>query len=204
MPFFAEPELVSDDAAIWHKFDPSVKAELFSTAIATNEGICLVDPSPVDPAGLSQLQAKLSIHAIVVTNQNHWRASTNLARQLSVPIFAHGAAQLGDFEHTFVAVADGERIGRSLEVIAIEGAAAGEIALLSESGAGTLIVGDALINFEPYGFTLLPSKYCLDHRKMKKSLSRLLDHSFDRMFFAHGLPIMSGARSRLDALLSAE
>jgi len=51
---------------------------------------------------------------------------------------------------------NGAAIGGELEVIEIEGAVAGEIALYYASNGGTLIVGDALINFEPYSFSLLP------------------------------------------------
>jgi hypothetical protein len=36
---------------------------------------------------------------------------------------------------------------------------------------------------------------------MRHSLSKLLDHSFERMFFAHGTPILMGARRRLEQLL---
>jgi glyoxylase-like metal-dependent hydrolase (beta-lactamase superfamily II) len=66
-----------------------------------------------------------------------------------------------------------------------------------------MVVGDALINFEPHGFGLLPAKYCLDPSLMRQSLRKLLDYAFDRMLFAHGTPILSGARARLERLLAA-
>ena len=66
---------------------------------------------------------------------------------------------------------------------------------------GTMIMGDALINFEPYDFTLLPAKYCSNAKLMRRSLPKLLDYSFDRMLFAHGTPIVSGAWQRLEELL---
>ena len=64
-----------------------------------------------------------------------------------------------------------------------------------------MIMGDALINFEPYGFTFLPAKYCSNAKMMRRSLPKLLDYSFDRMLFAHGTPIVCGARQRLEELL---
>jgi hypothetical protein len=36
---------------------------------------------------------------------------------------------------------------------------------------------------------------------MRESLLKLMDYSFERMFFAHGVPILSGARQRLEQLL---
>ena len=77
----------------------------------------------------------------------------------------------------------------------------GEIALYHSPNGGTLIVGDALINFEPYGFTFLPGKYCLDEKEMRRSLLKLLDRKAERILFAHGLPIVSNATARLRRLL---
>jgi glyoxylase-like metal-dependent hydrolase (beta-lactamase superfamily II) len=65
-----------------------------------------------------------------------------------------------------------------------------------------MVLGDALINFEPRGFGLLPAKYCLNPRMMRRSLAKLLDYTFERMLFAHGTPILSGARDRLKELLA--
>jgi glyoxylase-like metal-dependent hydrolase (beta-lactamase superfamily II) len=80
----------------------------------------------------------------------------------------------------------------------------GEIALFHEPDGGTLIVGDALIHFEPYGFTFLPAKYCVDQKKMRRSLGKLRRCEADRILFAHGTPILSGAVDRLNALLDAD
>jgi len=68
---------------------------------------------------------------------------------------------------------------------------------------GTLIVGDALINFESYGFTFLPAKYCSNQKQMRRSLRKLLDYRAQRMLFAHGTPILSDASERLRGLLES-
>ncbi|HEY4284316.1 MAG TPA: hypothetical protein VGM62_14730 [Chthoniobacterales bacterium] len=195
-----ELQLVSAAIALWQTFDRSAKADLFSTAISAPDATALIDPISLSPDGMASLQTRPPVRAIVITNQNHWRASAELAIQLSVPIFANRSAELPDGSQ-FTAVEDGESVAGILEVITIEGGAPGEIVLFSEQEGGTLVIGDALINFEPYGFTFLPAKYCSDHRKMKKSLRRLIPLNFDRMFFAHGLPILTGAKARLGDLL---
>jgi hypothetical protein len=86
----------------------------------------------------------------------------------------------------------------------MEGAVAGEIALYHPSNGGTLVVGDALINFEPRGFTFLPRKYCENEKKMRSSLRQLLAKPAERLFFSHGTPILSGATDRLRQLLEAK
>jgi glyoxylase-like metal-dependent hydrolase (beta-lactamase superfamily II) len=97
----------------------------------------------------------------------------------------------------------GSPFAPGLTAIPVDGAAVGEIAIHWEAESGTMVIGDALINFEPYGFTFLPSKYCSNFKLMRASLRKLLDYSFERMLFSHGEPILSHARERLEALLEA-
>ena len=104
----------------------------------------------------------------------------------------------------FTEAKNGTAIGGELEVIEVEGAVAGEIAIYHPSNGGTLIVGDALINFEPYGFSFLPRKYCLNEKQMRSSLHQLLARPAERIFFAHGVPILSGATARLRHLSNAD
>jgi len=61
-----------------------------------------------------------------------------------------------------------------------------------------------LINFEPYGFSFLPRKYCLNEKQMRSSLHQLLARPAERMLFAHGVPILSGATARLRHLSNAD
>ena len=85
-----------------------------------------------------------------------------------------------------------------------EGAAPGEIALHYSDNGGTLIVGDALVNFEPYGFSFLPAKYCSNEKQMRRSMQKLLDYKTERILFAHGVPILAVASERLRALLNRQ
>ena len=88
-----------------------------------------------------------------------------------------------------------------MQVVGIEGAAPGEIALYCRKRRRDAIVGDALINFGAHGFTFLPGKYCSNAKLMRKSLRRLLDFHFERILFAHGMPIIERGRDRLEELL---
>jgi len=205
---------VAPSLLIWQTYDPALKTDLFSTAITTRNGSFLVDPIPLADAALTQLLKAGSVSGVIVTNSNHLRASVDFAVRFSVPIFAHaGTFPDQAFPGTKVRqsdglvrwrVGDGGKICDELAVIGIEGAAAGEIVLYSAPNGGTLITGDALINFEPYGFTFLPRKYCSNEKQMRRSLRKLLAHKTDRMLFAHGPPILSQAGERLQQLLDAD
>lgn len=192
------------DLFIWQNYDPTAKADLFSSAVATSGGIYLIDPILLAKDHLAGLANIGPIAGIVMTNNNHQRASIDYADKFSVLIFAHRDSVPDKNRPPSVEVADGTKIGDELEVVEIEGAAAGEIALYHAPNSGTIIVGDALINFEPYGFTSLPRKYCTNEKAMRRSLRKLLTRKAERLLFAHGAPILAGASARLQQLLDVD
>jgi Metallo-beta-lactamase superfamily len=195
---------ISSNIAIWHAYDSAVKAELYSTFLMASDGSYLVDPIPLQRGALDELIGSGQVAGIIVTNSNHHRSSEKFAEHYSIPIFARGEA----FPHKpplqFRSVSDGDRIYEELTVIGLDGAADGEIALHYPPDGGTFIIGDALINFEPYGFTFLPAKYCSNQKQMRRSLRKLLAYKAERMFFAHGTPILSDASPKLRAFLDSD
>ena len=192
---------VSASLHYWQSYDAQVKADLFSTAVQTSDGILLVDPIPLRQKLLQQLVGPREIAGIFVTNVNHSRASMNVAEEFDVPIFAHRSIQTTCDLTAVREVSDGQVFVANASAIEIKGAPAGEMAIHHAEDGGSLIVGDALINFEPYGFTFLPAKYCLNAKQMRRSLHRLLDYKFERMLFAHGTPLMQSAQKKLEELL---
>ncbi len=195
---------IASNIAIWHHYDSAVNAELYSTCLRTSGGAYFIDPISLQSEVFSELIGSNSVAGIIVTNSNHHRSLEKFAEQYSVPIFARGEA----FPHKpplqFRSVADSDKIHEELTVIGLEGAADGEIALHYAPDGGTFIIGDALINFEPYGFTFLPAKYCSNQKQMRRSLRKLLAYKAERMLFAHGTPILSDASQRLRALLDSD
>jgi len=196
------PEIhrLSDELAICQVYDTGVKAELFSTALTTSTGLLLIDPVSFEDEALKGLTRGQEVRAVIVTNANHLRASHEVAAKYSVPIYAHAAAGIAG------ALPPDNHVSVSpdVKVITIAGAPNGEIALHCGRDGGTLVLGDALINFGSHGFTFLPAKYCSNAKLMGRSLRELLNYSFERMLFAHGRPIMVNARARLLALLESE
>ncbi len=190
-----EVQQLEPGLSIWSRYDSAVKADLFSTALAVGSKALLVDPIAL---GDEDLPIRAPVTGIVITNANHLRASADFAAKFSSPIYAMPEANAPGADE----LRDGVTLADELQIIAIDGAAPGEIALFSARDQGLLIVGDALINFGSNGFTLLPAKYCSNSKRMRKSLSKLLDLNFERMLFAHGTPIMSKARDRLATLIA--
>jgi glyoxylase-like metal-dependent hydrolase (beta-lactamase superfamily II) len=187
---------------VWQEYDSAVKAELFSSALVTAAGLYIVDPIPL--MDKRELMDVAPVSGVVVTNSNHLRAASDYANKFGAPVFAHAES----FPHKefpcLIEIDDGRRIANQLEVITIDGAPPGEIALYHSPNGGTLIVGDALINFEPYGFTFLARKYCRNQKEMRRSLRKLLGFEVERMLFAHGTPLLSDASARLRQLLDLD
>ena len=197
----AELHQILSNLFVWHRYDPAVKAELFSTGMAAESGLWLIDPISIETAVLAETTRRSSIRGIIVTNGNHSRSAGELSAALHVPVFAHPDAQAELNLAAQTEVIEHRATAPDLDAIAIEGAPRGEIALYCRRDGGTLVVGDALINMEAYGFAFLPAKYCENPRVMRKSLRQLLDYEFERLLFAHGTPILSRARLRLGELL---
>jgi hypothetical protein len=195
-----EYQVLGEGLALWHAFDPKAKAELFSTACRTPRGTLLIDPISLADHALKPLLEEGPLLGIAVTNSNHWRASAYFAQRFAIPVFAHPDTN-DEAGCPFEPLTDGRQIFDFIDVITIPGGAPGEIALHLPGKKASLIVGDALIHFEPYGFALLPSKYCVDHKQMQQSLRKLLPFGAERMLFAHGTPLLSGADNRLQHLL---
>jgi hypothetical protein len=201
MPVAQEVDQVAPGIFLWQFYDPAVKADLFSTALETPSGVYLIDPIPLATEPLTDLEAARQVAGVVVTNENHVRATVQFAEKYSVPVFLHAAVRDALALSQIIELQDKGRFAPGLTAVAIEGGPVGEIAVHHEADGGTMVVGDALINFEPHGFALLPAKYCSDFKLMRRSLSKLLEYDFERMLFAHGTPLLSGARGRLEHLL---
>lgn len=203
MPVAQEIDQVASGIFIWYFYDPGVKADLFSTALETPSGTYLIDPIALEADVASDLAARRKVRGIIVSNENHDRASRQFAEKFATSVYLHATLAEVVALPRAVELQDNDTISPGLTAVAIEGGPAGEIALHYNADGGTMVVGDALINFEPNGFALLPAKYCSDFKLMRRSLSKLLGYAFERMLFAHGTPILSRAHGRLEELLAA-
>jgi glyoxylase-like metal-dependent hydrolase (beta-lactamase superfamily II) len=160
----------------WHAYDPSCKAELWSTLFSNSRETILFDPIdwPKD-------NPPLTPHVIIIrTNSNHDRFCKEMAELVQGKIETEVAG---------------------FEKIPLPGAGDAETAYFHPESK-TLVVGDALINFPPHGLTLLPDKYCTDPVQLRQSVRRLSQLPIERIFFAHGAPIVHSGLSQLSTLLS--
>ena len=195
-----EIQQVRDGLWSWQRYQPAVKVECSSCAVRVGRRLVFIDPIPLTAEALGELLQHGEPAAILATNGNHARAAAAWRTQLGIPLLAHPDAAPGLDCAVDRELADGECLEGSLTVIALPGGAPGEIAL--HDSRGWMIVGDALIHLGADGLAVLPEKYCDDFKTLRHSLRKLLRFDFEVLTFAHGLPLASRARPRLEALLA--
>jgi hypothetical protein len=189
---------ITESLFAWQAYEPAVKCDLSSCALATDDGLIFVDPIELAEPSRAQFLGGRRAAAIVLTNGNHVRAAAAWRTRLGTRIFA--AANATDLELTpDVNLADGDILPGGMRVLSLPGAGPGEIALI---GNGVACIGDALVNLPPEGLRLLPSKYCADPVELGDSLKKLLSYQFEVMTFAHGAPLVGSGRRRLEQLLA--
>ena len=176
----ADFQSLTDSLWLWQAYDPAVKSDLFSSAALLADRLFLFDPIPLAATAREKLVSARDVAGVLLTNSNHLRAAAEFSRRHEAPIFA-AEPVIGEFNSPRRSRCSGKiKIALGIRAIPIEGAAPGEIAFHLADDGGTVVVGDALINLEPYGFTLLPAKYCSDQKEMRRSLRQLLDWTFER------------------------
>lgn len=196
----AEIQQVTPDVIYWGAYSPEMKSDLSSCAVRGSAGWVLIDPVALTEAAWGELLELTAPVAVVLTNGNHARDAAAARSRLNIPILAHAAAH-AELEVTPDGVLEeGHAVAGDLEVMEIAGAGHGEVVL--HAAGRSIHVGDAVINLESYGFTLLPDKYCQNPITMRDSLRRLLPLEFSLATFAHGLPIVTGASQQFSRLLS--
>lgn len=195
MTIAAELHRVTPALFYWQAYEPAVKCDLSSVAVATAEGLILIDPIAL--AEPSELPAEPA--AILLTNANHERAAMWWRERCGARIFAPAIALDGLDIVPDRILEEGDLAPGGFRVVSIEGGAPGETAYV---GNGLVCVGDALIHLDSHGFDLLPPKYCTNPQMLPRSLRKLLSCDFDILTFAHGKPLTHQPRERLADLLA--
>ena len=116
LPMHAASDLtrISPSLLLWQAYDPAVKADLFSTALVTANGIYLIDPIPLDRDPLNELIHLGPIRGIIVTNANLWRAAPEFGAKFSVPIVAKTESLPAKSDVDFHEIGDGAKIDQAL------------------------------------------------------------------------------------------
>lgn len=164
-------------------------------------GSLCIDPVEMPPEVLDEI-ARSGVKRIVLTNRNHFRASTKVKERTGAPIAVH-PADAAFVKQKGTPVDEELRVGESVgpfAVVAAPGKSPGEVAL-HWAGRGILLVGDACVGKPPGECALLPDAVIDDKPQLVSSLRELALLDFDALLLADGAPILAGGRAALRRLL---
>jgi glyoxylase-like metal-dependent hydrolase (beta-lactamase superfamily II) len=183
----------------WAAFSAEHKVELTSHAVVREGRLFVFDPIPLAASARAELERCGRPFAIVLTNENHERATAEWRERWQVPVWAAPGAALSLPGVLRLPVEQG--MWESWRVHDLQGGAGGEIAV-RWAEESLVVFGDAVFNLPRHGFDLLPEKYCRDVRLLRERLRCLVGEPFERALFAHGAPLLGGASARVAALVA--
>jgi len=164
-------------------------------------GNLCIDPVQPPAADLDEIAAS-GVATIVLTNRNHARAANVLRSRTGARTLIHAddaphARRQGTDIDGYLDV--GARVG-PFTIVAAAGKSPGEVALHWPERR-ILMVGDAVIGNPPGRCSLLREQVMDDPPRLRRSVAALLELDFDTLLVGDGVPILAGARARLEELV---
>lgn len=177
-----------------------------------NDAVVLVDPCILPESDLKMIEDLGGPTHIILTCGNHVRDADFYRVRYQAPILANRAlmSKIETGVDTFFN--GGDELPGGVLAIDMLGMSPGETVLLHSVGAGALVVGDAIFNYQPGDFSIplkmasvlgmvpnglspMPSFIMEDKKKAADSCRKLVDYDFDAIFVSHGSPVLSGAKT---------
>lgn len=184
----------------WTAEHPKIHLDVSSYFVADSG--TLIDPMVPADDGFDWFRKGHEPNQIVLSNRHHHRDSGRFVGEFGLGPVLVPDAGLHEFEGKDLEVrgyAIGEEVVPGIVVHEVDALSPDDMALEIRS-VGALAIADGLIH---YGGALnfVPDDYMDDPEKTKaglvRSFARLLDVDFDTMLFAHGEPLVGGAKEKL-------
>ncbi len=138
---------------------------------------------------------------VLLSNRHHLRDGERFAEEFSCSIHCSKPG-LHEFAGgpDVVGFAFGEEVAPGIEALEVGAICPDESALLIR-GPGALLIADGIIHYEDR-LHFVPDRLLGENarevkRGLRESYSRLLDHDFDHLLFAHGRPVLGGGKRAL-------
>jgi glyoxylase-like metal-dependent hydrolase (beta-lactamase superfamily II) len=193
----SEPKTVAERAeevvpgvSFWTVHDDRINFLSAAYAVATDDGVVLVDPLPLVADALQGLG---EVAAIVLTSGSHQRSSWRLRRDLGVPVWAPALSRQID-EEPDVRYGGGDRLPGGLTALFTPGAGTTQHTIVRGEDPRIAIVSDLLVRAPGHEVELVPDEYAHDPAQARESIRKLLELDFDVLCMGHGAPVTDDAQ----------
>jgi hypothetical protein len=188
----------------WTAFHEGIGMDV-STYYVEGSGT-LIDPM-LPAEGIGWFEERRAPERIVLTIRHHYRQSEAFVKEFGIDVWCHE-----DGLHEFEGGPDvkgftaGDELAPGIEALDFVGLSPDDTALLIEAGGGAVAFGDALVHFGDGNIGFVPDDLIGDDpeaikRDLRAGLERLLDHDFEHLLFAHGVPLTGSGRRSLEKFL---
>jgi glyoxylase-like metal-dependent hydrolase (beta-lactamase superfamily II) len=191
---------IAPDLFRWHVRDERIGGtESDAYAIVRDGAVTLIDPLPIDEVKLRHLG---NVEAIVLTAGNHQRSAWRFRKLFGAKVWAPKNA-LGLEEQPDQTYSGGDLLPGGLIAVHTPGPVESMHSLWLEKPGNVVFLSDILIHDGSGNPAFVPGEYQDDPKRTRASVRRILqDIPTEAIAFAHGPPIMHGARMALEAALT--
>lgn len=191
---------------LWHWMakHPRIGIEVSSYFVADSGTV--LDPMLPPGDGLDWFGSDRRVQAIALTNRHHDRQAGEFCQRFGAAPVLVPESGLHEYEGKDLPVrgyAVGEEIVSGIVCHEVDAICPDDMALEIRS-AGALAVADGIVNYD--GVRFVPDNLMDDPPGTKRGLvaafERLLEVDFDTLLFAHGKPIVGGAKQALREFLA--
>jgi hypothetical protein len=201
----SEPRTIATGAnevvpGVWHwtVHDERIDFVSDSYALASDEGVVLIDPLPLAEESLRGLGA---VAAICLTCGSHQRSAWRLRRELGVPVHAPALAREID-EEPDARYCDGDRLPGGLRAVFTPGAGTTQHTLVRAGEPEIAVCPDLLVRSEGKGRLRRVEDY--DPDLARGSIEALLDLDFSILCLTHGGVVSEDPKAAVRAVLEAD
>jgi hypothetical protein len=202
---------------VWSIPHPTIPMGMRSALLSNAQARVLIDPNE-PPEGLSDLEGRGAVGAVIVTSPFHVRQSLQVSRSLGASLWVPQKGTLfpGSAEESYLGAAqvygDNAHLPGGLRAIRLSEMPHGEAALHREGDGGLLVFADGLMR-DPEGNLTILSVAVLSrlfgdeqaalsfHEANRKALNRLRGVKAEIALFAHGDPLVGGASSAIEQFI---
>jgi glyoxylase-like metal-dependent hydrolase (beta-lactamase superfamily II) len=181
----------------WSIHDERIDFVSAAYAVATEHGVVMIDPLPLESEALASLGR---VEAIVLTCGSHQRSAWRYRRELAADVYAPALSKEID-EEPDARYGAGDTLPGGLNAVFTPGVGTTQHTLLLAGEPAIAFVADTLLQEADGTIGMVPERYIYDLEEAKRTLRRLLELDFDVMCLMHGGVIRDDPKAAVRTVL---